>query len=153
MKKYTKIVLLFVLTISLTFCAMKNELQSEFPQEIQSVFYQKVENGKEKGAIHFYIEFKKPIATTIKLDKIYFHNESATVEEISKNTFIAKFNDNSNNEDLILDSNPTKEYGNKPPVLIKSTFDLKPSEAVLEYASNNKAQCFKITGVLERVVR
>ena len=146
MKRYKRIVFLFIIGISFTFCAMKQELQNEFPQEIKSVFYQKLENR-----IHFYIEFKNPIAKTIQLEKIYFHNQIATVEEMTQNTFVAHFKESNKKEDLILDANPAKEYGNKAPVLEKSKFDLKPNEAVLEYKNNNKTQFFKIANAIEKV--
>ena len=152
MKQRIRIFFLFTIAISQTFCAMKQELQSEFPQEIKSVYYQKVVGNSQDKAILFYIEFKKPLAPTIKLDKIYFHSQLATVNEIDKNTFEAYFKGINNNEDLILDINPAKEYGNKAPVIEKSKFDLKPNEAVLEYKKNKKTQFFKITNLIEKTI-
>ena len=153
MKGYKIIGLLFITAISLTFCAMKQELQTEFPQEILSAFYQKMKGGTESGGTHFYIEFKKPLAANIKLKKIYFHNQESPVEEITKNTFVAHFYQSNKQEDLILDSNPAKEYGNKAPVVQKTKFDLKPNEAVLEYKKENKTYFFKITNPIEKPLR
>ena len=153
MKRYKIISLLLITAISLTFCAMKQELQTEFPQEIQSAFYQKMKNGTESSGTHFYIEFKKPLATNIKLEKIYFHNQESSAEEITKSTVVAHFYQRNKKEDLILDSNPEKEYGNKAPVIQKSKFDLKPNEAILEYKKDNNTQFFKITNVIEKPLR
>ncbi|MDI5948504.1 hypothetical protein QLS91_05100 [Flavobacterium sp. LB2P84] len=153
MKVYKIIGLLFITAISLTFCAMKQELQTEFPQEIQSAFYQKMKDGTDSGGTHFYIEFKKPFAANIKLKKIYFHNQESSVEEITKNTFVAHFYQINKKEDLILDIDPAKEYGNKAPVIQKSKFDLKRNEAVLEYKKDNKTQFFKITNLIEKPLR
>ncbi|MDI5898136.1 hypothetical protein [Flavobacterium yafengii] len=153
MKVYKIIGLLFITAISLTFCAMKQELQTEFPQEIQSAFYQKMKDGIDSGGTHFYIEFKKPFAANIKLKKIYFHNQESSVEEITKNTFVAHFYQINKKEDLILDIDPAKEYGNKAPVIQKSKFDLKRNEAVLEYKKDNKTQFFKITNLIEKPLR
>ena len=150
MKGYKIISLVLITAISLTFCAMKQEFQTEFPQEIQSAFYQKMKNGTENSDTHFYIEFKKPLADNIKLEKIYFHNQESSVEEISKNTAVAHFYQSNKREDLILDSNPAKEYGNKAPVIQKSKFDLKPNEAILKYKKDNKTQYFKITNLIEK---
>lgn len=141
---------MFLIAISFTFCAMKQELQNEFPQEIKSVFYQKVEKGNQEYGIHFYIVFKKPLAETIELKKIYFHNQTARVVKITNTTFVAHFKENNKKEDLILDLNPVKEYGNKAPVLEKSKFDLKNKEAVLEYKNDNKRQFFKIANPIEK---
>ena len=151
MKRFTILFSLFVISISLTNCAVKQEFQSEFPQEIQSVFYQKAGNGNQAEELYFYIEFKKSLVTTIKLEKIYFHNQSAAVNKVNKNTFLAIFNDKK--QDFILDSNPANEYGNKVPSLEKFKFDLKRNEAVLEYKKNRKKQFFKITDLKEKSIR
>ena len=153
MKGYKKISFLLITAISLTFCAMKQEFQTEFPQEIQSVFYQKEKIGIEITGNHFYIEFKKPLAATIKLEKIYFHNQESLVQEITKNVFVAHFYQSNKKEDLILDVNPAKEYGNKAPVVSKSKFDLKPNEAVLEYKKDSKTLFYKILNVQEKPLR
>lgn len=153
MKGYKTIVPLFIIAVSLTFCAMKQELQTRFPQEIQSVFYQKMKNDTESNGTHFYLEFKKPLAANIILEKIYFRNQESPVEEITKTTFVAHFFQDIKKEDLILDIDPAKEYGNKAPVIQKSKFDVKFNEAVLEYKKDNRTQFFKIANVMEKPLR
>ncbi len=152
MKPYKKIIFFFIIAISFTFCAMKQEFQTEFPQEIKSVYFQKWIGGQEEtgSATDFYIEFKKPLSKEIKLDKIYFRNQETNFEEVTKNTFVAHFPPKNIIPDLILDSDSLKEYGNKAPVIIKPKFDLKPNEAVLEYTKNNKTQFFKISNPKEK---
>lgn len=153
MKGYKIIGLLFITAISLTFCAMKQEFQTEFPQEIQSVFYHKEKNGMESSVINFYIEFKNSLSANIKLEKIYFHNQESPVQEITLKDFKSTFLQSNKKEDLIMDKNPAKEYGNRAPVIEKSKFDLKPNEAVLEYKQDNKTQFFKITNLKEKPLR
>ena len=153
MKRYIIIFFSVITAISLTFCAMKHELQTEFPQEIQSVFYQKVKKGTESSVINFYIEFKKPLAANIKLYKIYFHNQESLVQEITPKDFKSSFLQSNKKEDLIMDKNPAKEYGNKAPVVSKSKFDLKSNEAVLEYTKDGKTLFYKIANVLEKPLR
>ena len=153
MKKFATIISLFTISISLTFCAMKQELQSEFPQEIKSVCYPKDTISNQDEKTHLYIEFIKPLASPIKLEKIYFQNQTAVVVQVTTSTFVAHFKEQDKNQDLILDSNPAKEYGNKAPIIAKSTFDLKSDEAVLEYKNNNKTQFFKITNIIEKTVK
>ena len=132
---------------------MKQEFQTEFPQEIQSVFYHKEKNGMESSVINFYIEFKNPLSANIKLEKIYFHNQESPVQEITLKDFKSSFLQSNKKEDLIMDKNPAKEYGNRAPVIEKSKFDLKPNEAVLEYKQDNKTQFFKITNLKEKPLR
>ena len=153
MKKFAALISLFIFVIIFTFCAMKQRLQTEFPQEIKSVFYQKDTISNQDEKTHLYIEFIKPLASPIKLEKIYFQNQTAVVVQVTSSTFVAHFKEQDKNQDLILDSNPAKEYGNKAPIIAKSTFDLKRDEAVLEYKNNNKTQFFKITNIIEKTVK
>ncbi|SHH08924.1 hypothetical protein SAMN05444372_11479 [Flavobacterium micromati] len=129
---------------------MKQELESEFPQEIKSVFYQKKSGPSSENQIHLYIEFKKPLAQNITLEKVYFSNQSAIIDETTQTTFEAHFKEINTTTDIILDADAEKEYGNKAPVLKKTNFDLKRDEAVLEYKNNDKTQYFKITNLTEK---
>ena len=153
MKKYFAIISIFIITVNLTHCAMKQELQPEFPQEIQSVFYQKKSGTNGENQLHLYIEFKNPLSETIKLEKVYYSNQKVTIEKITNKTYEAHFKEINKTTDLILDADAEKEYGNKAPVLQKSTFDLKDDEAVLEYKNKNKTQYFKITNLIEKAIK
>ena len=153
MKKFAALISLFIFVIIFTFCAMKQELQSQFPQEIKLVYYQKEEFLNQEQGIKLYIEFIKPLASPIKLEKIYFQNQTAVVVQVTSSTFVAHFKEQDKNQDLILDSNPAKEYGNKAPIIAKSTFDLKRDEAVLEYKNNNKTQFLKIRNIIEKKIK
>jgi hypothetical protein len=131
---------------------MKQEFQMEFPQEIKSVYFQKWIGGQEgtRSGMDFYIEFKKPLSKEIKLGKIYFRNQESNLEEVTKNTFVVHFYQKNRIPDLIMDSDSLKEYGNKAPVIIKSKFDLKPNEAVLEYKKMDQTLFFKIVNPKEK---
>ena len=85
--------------------------------------------------------------------KIYFQNQTAVVDEANTSTFVSHFKDKNKKEDLILDLNPAKEYGNKAPIIQKPTFDLKKNEAVLEYKNNNKTQFLKIRNIIEKKIK
>ncbi len=54
------------------------------------------------------------------------------------------------NPDLILHKDSLKEYGNQAPIITKSKFVLKPTEALLEYKSNGKSYFFKINNPKEK---
>ena len=151
MNRYKLKGLLLLLTISLTFCAMKQELQTTFPQEIQTVFYQKEKLEKRSEGIHFYIEFKKPLDKSIVLKKIYFLHYQGIVQEITPQNYKVALVRSDTINDLILDIDPAKEYGNKAPVIAKARFDIKPTEAVLEYKLKNKTYYFKIPNVFEKL--
>lgn len=145
MKEFKKIIGFFIITISLSFCAMKQEFQTGFPQEIKSAYFEKQAKGT-----NFYIEFKAPLSAAIKLEKIYFRNQEAKLNQVNRTTFVGKFYPNNGNQDLILDADSHKEYGNKAPVVEKPKFDLKAKEAILEYKNNNKTQLYKIINPKEK---
>ena len=138
------------LSVSLTFCGVKHEFQSEFPQEIKSVFFRKKLQTKSTDSVCFYIEFKKPLLKSIVLQKMYFRNQQSVVKEITPKIFEAYFTIIKNPEDLIMDRNPAKEYGNKVPVISKSKFDIQWNEAVLEYTKDRKTYFLKITNCIEK---
>jgi hypothetical protein len=123
---------------------MKQKYQTEFPQEIEAVYFQ-----SEAKEINFYIEFKEPLSNIIKLEKIYFRNQESAFKKVTENSFLAHLKPKIEKQDFILDGNPLKEYGNQAPVLEKPKFDLKPNEALLEYKENNKTLFFKIVNPKE----
>lgn len=131
---------------------MKQELQTEFPQEMKSVYFQKWIGGQEETAsgTDFYIEFKERLSKEIKLEKIYFRNQEATLDGVTENTYVAHFRPKNSLSDLILNNDSLKEYGNKAPVILKPKFDLKPNEAVLEYKKMDRSLFFKIVNPKEK---
>ncbi|SHF98977.1 hypothetical protein SAMN05444396_103287 [Flavobacterium segetis] len=150
MKRFFTIILVSIITLNFTFCAMKQEVQLEFPQEIKSIFYQKENFGNTESQVDFYIEFKNKLGENILLEKVYFNNQTAKFEEINKTSFVAHLEQNKQTNDIILDSDGAKEYGNKAPVLKKTHFDLKRDEAILEYKNKSKTYYFKITNLIEK---
>ena len=147
-----KIIFFLFIGISLSFCALKEGFQAKFPQEFASVYYQKWVGGVRGsgGGIHFHIEFKQPLSAAIELEKIYFLNQEAKVEQQSKTVFVANFVQKYNNPDLILEDDSNKEYGNKAPVIEKPKFNLKPNEGMLEYKKKDKTFFFKIKNIKEK---
>src|SRR5512133_2900517 len=107
MKTINNAVLFLIMIICLTFCASKEAIQTHFPQEIKSVYFQKANAGKEKPVreIHFYIEFRKPLSKELKLEKIYFRNQVGRILKMSPTLYKAIFLQKPFPKDLILDSN------------------------------------------------
>jgi len=147
-----KLVFLILIAGSLSFCASKQTYQMDFPQQIAAVYFQKVNSGEGQVAprTDFYIEFEKPLAKEIVLDKVYFQNMVGVVEIESDTTFVAHFYQDSTDHDLVLHSDPTKEYGNKAPIITEPKFDLQRTEAVLEYRKREKTFFYKILAIKER---
>lgn len=147
-----KIVVLILMTGSLSFCASKQNNQMDFPQDIVAAYFQKINTGggQVRTGNDFYIEFDKPLKKGIALNKVYFRNQAAILEKENDRIFVAHFYDAPTSQDLILDSDPLKEYGNKAPVIAKPKFDLQPTEAVLEYREQNETFFYTIVAIKER---
>ncbi|HBI00240.1 MAG TPA: hypothetical protein PLL09_08250 [Flavobacterium sp.] len=136
MKSYSIIVLLILLG-----CASKETFQTQFPISISDYFYQIKGNQT-----HFVIEFQQSISEDIKLEKLYFRNQTAAIKMISGKKAEAIFI----KPDLILDANPENEYGNLPPIPQKQRFQLNSNEAVLEFTQNGKIKHYKFTNITEK---
>lgn len=136
-------------------CSSKKEanlnLQNSFPQEIKTVYFQKWTGGQERtgSGTNFYLEFQKPLPEEIQLQKIYFQNQEAILESESETVFVAHFHKKPK-KDLILDADPTNEFGNEPPENTKPKFSLQPNEAIIEYSNQNKKSGFKISNIKEK---
>lgn len=154
MRVIIKIVFLVLVVFSLSFCGSKPSFQTDFPQEIKAVYFQRQNIGQEKSnqALDFFIELKNPLEEGFFLDTIYFDKQQAKVEKMNEKVFVARFYPNEARQDFILHSDPIKEYGNKAPVVVPPKFDLKPTEAVLEYKLKTKTFYYKIDGVKEKPI-
>jgi hypothetical protein len=152
MKTYLQIVFFLLIIVSLVYCAPKENQKTKFPQKIKSVYFQKRVDTKEakNSGTDFYIEFEEPLSKDIQLVKIYFQSQEANFEPITKNIFVAHLAYKRTNPDLILHKDSRKEYGNQAPIIAKPKFDLKPTEAVLEYKRSDKSYFFKINNAKEK---
>jgi hypothetical protein len=141
MKLFKKNILFLFVGIGLSFCASKERVQTNFPQEMASVYFQKWAGGRQETGvgIHFHIEFKQPLSKEIQLEKIYFKNQVVKVERESDTHFIANFYQKPKSQDLILNGEDPKA-----PISEKPKFDLKSNEAILEYKKKDKTMFYKM---------
>jgi hypothetical protein len=92
----------------------------------------------------FILNLKRLFLQDIKLSKIYFQKQEANFEQTTESIFVSHLVPNPTNPDLILHKDRLKEYGNQAPVIRRPKFDLKSTEALLEYKSHGKSYFFKI---------
>lgn len=114
--------------------------------------FQKWIGGQEQtgSGINFYLKFIEPFSPNFHLKKVYFRNQEANFIKENETTFIARFYQKPTNADIILDEKTSNEFENNAPEIIKSKFDLKDNEAILEFEKDNKIQFFKINSVKEK---
>lgn len=89
----------------------------------------------------------------VKLDSIYFRNNSAKMElskNISKTAYIGSLVMPNKDNDLQLNVDSKMEYGNRAPdISQKIPFQLKYNEAVVSYFFKNEIHYFKILNLIE----
>ncbi len=95
--------------------------KSDLPAEIQEMYFQNWVGGQERtgGGTNFVIQFKSALPADIKLKSVLFRGKSADFEAKPNNIFVAYFTYKPKN-DLILEGDATKEYGNQVPDLIQT---------------------------------
>ena len=129
------------------------ESQEKIPAEILEVYFQKWIGGQEQtgSGTDFHIQFETTLPKDVELKKVYFQNNEANFEEQDKTTFVAhlKFKPKS---DIVLDSDPKKEYGNKAPEVKNKNLNLQPDEAILEFVKNKKVVKIKIQKIKEKEI-
>jgi hypothetical protein len=140
-----------ILTIFLAQNCNQKNISENAPFAIESVTFQKWIGGQELtgSGINFEIKFKDKLPENCKLQKVYFQNQEANFEEQNTTTFVAHFYQKPK-QDLVLDADPKKEYGNAAPEIQKSKFSLQANEAVLEYTKDSKTYFFKIKDIPEK---
>lgn len=152
MKEFKSFILILLIAISLNSCVSIKKNQMEFINNIDLVYYQKNREfvNQSNSRIDFHILFKEPFSPEILLQKIHFRNQKSVVGMVNEKEYIAQFFQPIVQQDLILDSDTKKEYGNVAPILKNSKLESNPNEAVLEYKMKNKTYFFKLRNVQER---
>lgn len=115
--------------------------------EIKEVYFQKWIAGIEGGGsgINFHVILEKPLDNDIALVSVQFRSQKAFFVKTSETEFVAKMQ--SGQEDLIMDENPEKEYGNQSALM-----NLKQNEAVLKFQKNGETFTKKIENVKEKQI-
>ena len=123
----------------------KEKLDTSELAEIEQVYYQKWVAGNENGGngINFHVTFKKPLSSELVLENLRFGSVEVPFYKETETSYIAKIINSQN--DLILNENPVKEYGNGLP--IKS---LQPNEAYLLFKMNSKTYSKHLENVKEK---
>lgn len=153
--KYLKLLVFSMFALSSS-CSSKKEISTVLPEAIKEVYFRKWIGGQESSGsgTNLNLQFEVPLGQDIYLQKAYFQSQQADFDKENETTYIAHFYAKSISEDLILDGDSDKEYGNKPPQnkmeMPDFPYDLKPTEAVLEFNINNKVKHVKITNIKEK---
>ena len=148
MKTLLKILPVSLILFSFSNCASGKRVQQEAPAEVEQAFYS-TWTGGVKGAdsgMAVFIPVQKD--KELVLDTVFFRGMKAPLEkEVTEpNLYVGYFKIPSPvDRDLVMHSDPRKEFGNKPPVILEDIpFELEPDEAVVQYTKDGKEKFFKI---------
>lgn len=138
-------ILLALITFTIVSCSSSKEVSPNLSENIESIYYQKWIAGVKGGGsgINFHVNLNLPLEGNIKLEKVQFDTYEGVFEKISETEYVANINTHQN--DLILDENPKKEYGNEAPKV-----SLKSNEANLIFSINGKEVIKNIQNVKEK---
>ena len=151
MKTFLKFLPVAIILFSFSNCASGKKLQENEPLDVKQV-YCSTTTGDVRGAGSL-ITLIIPVEEMrdVVLDSVYFRGKKAALKKESsqKNLYIAHFKiPSADREDLIMHSDPKKEYGNKPPVILPDIpFELEADEAVIKFYEEGEEKYFKITGI------
>lgn len=133
-------------------CSSQKEISTQLPYEIESVYFQKWIGGQEQtgSGVNFYLTFKNPLPQNTTLEKLYFQNKEGVFERESDVKYVGRIYSKPQNQDVILDGNSQKEYGNKAPEITQPKFELQPNEAILEFRMGTEVRYYKIVDLKEK---
>jgi hypothetical protein len=127
-------------------------LQEKPSFEVGNVWFQKWVAGMQGGGsgMHLYMTLETN-RNHVVFDSVYFRGLVAKME-VGKIGYIASFKTALNQkEDLVMDGDSNKEYGNKPPKTDNTfPFKLEDHECVLQYTEYGKTMYYKVTSVVEK---
>jgi len=136
-------------------CSNKLKPQEQLPFKIDSVYYQNWSGGVQGAGTGFnlYLKTSVKLPENIKLTTVYFKNKEATFETKPQDSllYIAYFkNDLNARDEFIMHGDITKEYGNKPPVMVSSKHKIELGQALVFYVENGIEKFYLIEKVSEQ---
>lgn len=143
--------LLIFITIFLAQTCSKAPYQlmskSDLPAEIQEMYFQNWVGGRPEtgGGTNFFIKFKSHLPANITLKSVFFKGIFADFETKSNNLYVAYYTFKPKN-DMILEEDAIKEYGNQAPDMSKT----ESNSAEIFFIKNEKTYSYKVETVKEK---
>ncbi len=121
--------------------------KSDLPAEIQDIYFQNWVGGQQRtgGGTNFVIQFKSALPADINLKSVFFRGKSANFETKPNNQFVAYYTYKPKN-DMILEDDATKEYGNQAPDLSQT----EATSAEIFFIKNEKTYSYKVENIKEK---
>lgn len=149
--------MILVLTLSFSSCSSQKEIVSQSPLELGEASCQSWKGGRAESGSGMLLTV--PVSgdnmELMQLKRAYFRGKvaDATLEN-TENGWLVKanfVNQNLEKPDIIMDADPKKEVGNRPPVpKIKFPFELGKDQCVISYMDGDTEKFFKVEGIQEK---
>ena len=144
--------LTLIVMSSFSQCSGSKSLDEKAPVTIEQAYCQRWVGGVEGGGSGMNIYL--PLSDAgFELDSVYFRGRAAKLEwKEGAKQFVGRFQSEFNKkEDIIMDKDPAKEYGNELPDSASSIpFELKQDECVVSYKKGNRTHYFKVEKIVEK---
>ncbi|GAA4309910.1 hypothetical protein GCM10023115_35070 [Pontixanthobacter gangjinensis] len=127
-------------------CGSNKDLQERAPAQFNEVYYTYNSNG-----IQLYVPVASIQDQRVSLDAVYFHGMKSPLKKSEEraNLYVANFRMGTG--EMVMDADPEKEYGNKPPQLKEeSPYAIDDDEAILVFTQDEKTKYYKLTGIVEK---
>lgn len=136
-----------LMTLVFISCSSQKEVKNP-PFLTDEVYFQKWIGGQRLtgSGTDFYIRFKEPFSANFKIKKLYFHGRELEVIKRNDSVFTASYSQRPNVEEELNETDGQIET----PKVVKSKFELKNNEAILEFEQDSKTQFFRITNIKEK---
>ncbi|TYP76311.1 hypothetical protein [Aquimarina intermedia] len=143
------VILLLFLT---TGCASINTMDQTPPISLSDAYYQELFPNKETVGQGYTIVFPSNEIEAITISHLYFKGKKIDLQyDLSTKAYIGRYMF-PKKEELIMSSDPKKEFGNQLPIIEKKIpFDLQKNEAVLAYEKDGKMLYFKIDNLPKKM--
>jgi hypothetical protein len=143
----------FIISLLFSHCSSTQKIDAQPPVTIIEAQAQSWVAGVRGGGsgTNVFITFSDAIA----VDSLYYQGKVAKllpVQDATKVKYIARFSSRKNtHDDLVMHSEPSKEYGNSVVGIPPKTFpfELKKDEAMVSYKKGNKKRFFKVTNIVQ----
>jgi hypothetical protein len=141
------LLLLFFLAQNCSKAPFGKMSKSDLPAEIQEIYFQNWVGGQERtgGGTNFIIHFKNALPTDVKLKNVLFRGKSADFETKPNNLYVAYYRYIPKN-DMILEDDAAKEYGNQAPDLSQTN----SNSAEIFFIKNEKTYSYTVKEVSEK---
>ncbi len=152
---------ILILSLSMASCSSQKKIETTVPFSIGSASSQDWVGGVAPAGSGTLvsIEVTQMNQEEITLEQLYFRGKITPLStEIEEGVMYAKADMKKKTrkpQDINMDADPAKEFGNKPTKAHKKDkeafpFELQPDEAVISYKEGDKIKYFKVSGIKKK---